>query len=73
MTQMDLLPEIFKLHPREQLMIAEAIRNHLVGGLAPQNEAEFKRELEDRLKDAELHPDHESPLDETMARLRAHK
>ena len=64
MTRSELLPEIFKLDPGDQFMIAEAIRNRLV------NEAEFKRELDRRVRDADARPEDQSPLDEVVRRLR---
>jgi hypothetical protein len=51
MTRAQLLPEIFKLDAHDQLLIAEAIRNHLVGKIAPIDEAEFRSELDRRIKD----------------------
>jgi putative addiction module component (TIGR02574 family) len=70
MTRTQLLPEIFKLNADDQLLIAEAIRNHLAGALAPTDEAEFKRELDRRLDDADKNPADESPLADVLARLR---
>jgi putative addiction module component (TIGR02574 family) len=73
MTQAQLLPEIFKLDPGDQLMIAEAIRNHLAGARAPITEIEFKSELDRRVADADTNPADESPLDEVIARLRTRR
>jgi putative addiction module component (TIGR02574 family) len=70
MTRTQLLPEIFKLAPNDQLLIIEAIRNHLAGTIAPVDEAEFRRELDRRLEDADKYPGDESPLHEVVERLR---
>ena len=70
MTQAQLLPEIFRLSTQDQVMIVEAIRNHLSGRVAPVDEEEFKGELERRVAHARANPGDESPLDEVMQRLR---
>jgi putative addiction module component (TIGR02574 family) len=70
MTRTQLLPEIFKLNADDQLLIAEAIRNHLAGTIAPPDEVEFNRELDRRLEDAEKNPADESPLADVLTRLR---
>ena len=70
MTRTQLLPEIFKLHPDEQLMIVEAIRNHLSRSSLPISDSEFKAELERRVADADANPLDESPLDSVISRLR---
>jgi putative addiction module component (TIGR02574 family) len=70
MTTAEILPRIFQLSSQDQIMIVEAIRNHLVGGIAPVDEKEFRRDLKQRLADAEAHPEDLSSLDDVMARLR---
>lgn len=70
MTRAELLPRIFALSSGDQVMIAEAIRNHLVGGLAPVDEEEFKRELAKNVADTRAHPEDGVTLDELMARLK---
>jgi putative addiction module component (TIGR02574 family) len=70
MTRTQLLPEIFKLQPGDQLMIAEAIRNHLAGARRPLSESEFKAELDRRVADADTNPADESPLEQVIRRLR---
>jgi putative addiction module component (TIGR02574 family) len=70
MTQAQLLPEIFRLSTQDQVMIVEAIRNHLGGGIEPVDEEEFKRELERRVTHARENPGDDVPLDEVMQRLR---
>ena len=71
MTRTELLPEIMKLDVADQLMIAEAIRNHLAGGLAPVDEEEFKRELDRRLEYARAHPDNGISWEELSGELDA--
>lgn len=71
MTRTQLLPEIFKLNPDDQLLIAEAIRNHLAGARLPVSDLEFRADLDRRVADADANPFDESPLDEVISRLRA--
>ena len=71
MTRQELLPQIFKLSTPDQMIIAEAIRNHLVGGLAPLNETEFKQELERIVADADRNPQDQAPLEVVIQRLKA--
>jgi putative addiction module component (TIGR02574 family) len=73
MTRTELLPQIFKLSPPDQLMIVEAIRNHLVGGLAPADEAEFKAELTRCQAEADADPSSITPLTRVMERLRSRR
>ncbi len=68
MTTAEILPQIFQLSSPDQIMIVEAIRNHLVGGLAPVDEEEFKRELERRMADARANPHDQSPIEDVMQR-----
>lgn len=70
MTTAEILPKIFELSGPDQVMIVEAIRNHLVGGLAPVDEEEFKRVLERRMADAQANPQDQSPIEDVMRRLR---
>ena len=70
MTPAQLLPEIFRLSTQDQVMIVEAIRNHLSGGIGPVDEEEFKQELERRSAHARANPGDDLPLDEVMRRLR---
>ena len=70
MTRSELLPEIFKLDPSDQFMIAEAIRDRLVGEGEGVDEAEFRRELDRRVHDADSYLEDQSPLDEVVSRLR---
>ena len=69
MTRSQLLPEIFKLDPHDQLMIAEAIRNHLDGKISLVEEAEFKAELDRRVADAQANPDDQISWDELRKEL----
>jgi putative addiction module component (TIGR02574 family) len=73
MTRSQLLPEIFKLDPSDQLLVAEAIRNHLAGIRAPVDESEFRAELDRRVLDADANPLDESPLKDVISRLRMNK
>jgi putative addiction module component (TIGR02574 family) len=73
MTQAELLPQIFSLSSNDQLMIVEAIRNHLAGGVASVDEAEFNAELQRRVDDANQNPGDGAPLDTVMRRLRANR
>ena len=70
MTTAELLPEIFKLSPDDQRTIAQTLWDHL-GGFAPVNEAEFKRELDRRVADADQHPENMIPWDQALRQLRA--
>ena len=70
MTRAELLPRILSLSYDDQVMIAEAIRNHLAGTVASVDETEFRAELQRRVADARQNPHDESPLDVVMARLR---
>jgi putative addiction module component (TIGR02574 family) len=70
MTRIELLPQIFSLSPDDQLTIAEAIRNHLVGRIAPIEEGEFKAELRCLSAEADEHPADGTPLDVVMERIR---
>jgi putative addiction module component (TIGR02574 family) len=56
MTSAELLPEIMKLSPDDKLDIADALWRHLKAN-DPVDEAEFKRELDRRIDDADKHPD----------------
>ena len=69
MTTAEILPQIFQLSSPDQFMIVEAIRNHLVGGLAPGDEEEFKRELERRMADARANPADDLSLEDVKRRL----
>ena len=73
MTRAELLPQIFKLDDHDQLMIAEAIRNHLAGSRAPLDETAFKAELSRRVADADTNPAKQSPLADVVGRLRSRK
>ena len=70
MTRTELLPQILRLSHNDQIMIVEAIRNHLAGMVASVDEAEFQAELRRRVADARQNPDDEAPLDEAVARIR---
>ena len=56
MTSAQLLPEIMKLSSDDQRIIADALWRSLKAD-DPVDEAKFKRELEQRIEDAEKHPD----------------
>jgi putative addiction module component (TIGR02574 family) len=73
MTRAELLPQIFSLSNDDQVMIVEAIRNHLAGALTSPDEGEFIAELERRAADAQQNPADESPLDAVMLRLRKNR
>jgi len=73
MTRSQLLPEIFKLDPSDQLLLAEAIHNHLAGTRAPVDEAEFYAELDRGVADADANPGDQSPLEAVISRLKARR
>jgi putative addiction module component (TIGR02574 family) len=69
MTRTQLLPEILKLTPSDQLLIVEAIHRHL-GTYGTVNEAEFRAELDRRVAEANQNPADESPLEDVLERVR---
>jgi hypothetical protein len=71
MTRAEILPQIFQLDEGDQLLIAEAIRNHLEGRQPIVDEAEFKSELERRIADARAHPEHDLAMSDVIRELRA--
>ena len=56
MTPTELLPQIFSLSNDDQLMIAEAIRNHLARSFLSVDEVELKSQLQRRVTDADQNP-----------------
>ena len=56
MTSSELLPEIMKLSSDDQRIIAEALWRSLKAD-DPVDEGEFKRELDQRIEDADKHPE----------------
>lgn len=69
MTLTQLLPEIFKLDPHDQLMIAEAIRERLEGKIPPIDEVEFRAELDRRAADADANPEDQISWEELEKEL----
>jgi putative addiction module component (TIGR02574 family) len=68
MTTAELLPELLKLSPDDQRLIAEALWQHL-GEIQPIDEMEFKRELDRRLEDIEKNPQDEISWDDLSREL----
>lgn len=68
MTTAELLPEILKLSPDDQRLIAQALWQHL-GEVEPVDVAEFNRELERRLGDITENPQDEISWDDLSREL----
>jgi putative addiction module component (TIGR02574 family) len=68
MTTAELLPEILKLSPDDQRVIAETLWQRL-RGFEPADEAEFKRELDRQLDDVKNNPDDEISWDDLSREL----
>jgi putative addiction module component (TIGR02574 family) len=69
MTTAEILPEILRMSPEDKRVIAEALRQDL-GELEPVDRAEFDRELERRVADADAHPEEMIPWEEALRQLR---
>jgi putative addiction module component (TIGR02574 family) len=73
MTHAQLLPEIFKLSEAEQVLIADAIHQRLIGLPEAVNEQEFREELRRLQSEADADPSSVVPLAKVMEKLRSRK